>query len=84
MMRGGTLIQASPDGISNKVNELCYTNGNCEMTVAEFSEMKMALVVIYRTSGDNFSLSSFVEILDKTREYLTKLKAEKEDYRMML
>ena len=40
---GGTMILAGPDVNSNKVEEYCYSNGNCEMTVAEFSELKMAI-----------------------------------------
>ena len=77
---GGTMVLASPDLISKKVDEYCYSNGNCELTTVEFAELKKSILVMYRPSGDNFSLGSFSEVLQKVREYLTRLRAEKPEY----
>ena len=44
--RRGTLILGSPDICFKEVGKYCVSNGNCENSVAEITELKLAVFVL--------------------------------------
>ena len=81
---GGTLISASSDIIADEVEDYCYSNGNCELSTVEFDQLEIALMVLYRPSGKNFSLEKFQDIIEKVRTYLSQLRIDKPHFKIVL
>ena len=82
--RGGTLILGSPDICFKEVGKYCVSNGNCELSVAELTELKLAVLTVYRPSGINYSLDKFKDILSKVKTYLSGLRETNPDYKIVL
>ena len=68
--RGGCMIITTP-GISIKPVEE-FSNGNCEIIIAELPTIKSMVLTIYRPPGKNFSLKKFGEVLGKARKHLSE------------
>ena len=77
------MISASSDVIDKKVEKYRYSNGNCELTTVEMVQMEMAVLALYLPSGKNFSLEKFSDVMNKARTYLTELRANKPQYKVI-
>ena len=69
LSRGGCLLMTSPEIIT--IPKTTFSNGNCELIIAECPEMETSVIILYRPPKPNFSLPKFKEIIDKIRKYLT-------------
>ena len=67
--RGGCLLLTSPDIIITPI--LTFSNGYCEILIAELPELHKAIIVLYNPPKPNFSLDKFREVLNKIETYLT-------------
>ena len=70
LSHGGCLLLTSADIIV--VPRVLFSNGNCELIIAESPELAKAVIIIYRPPKQNFSLQTFSEILTKVRHYLNQ------------
>ena len=69
-IRGGCVLLAHPGlQLSSK---LTYSNGNCELIIAEAKQLELYIIVVYRPSGKNFSLRKFQDVLNKIREHTSQ------------
>ena len=67
--RGGCLLLTTPNITITPI--VSYSNGNCEILIADLPTIHTTAITIYRPSGINFSLKHFSAILGKARTYLT-------------
>ena len=65
---GGCLLLTSPDIIT--IPKLLFSNGNCELVIAECPELETSIIVVYRPPKPNFSLHKFKEVISKITKYL--------------
>lgn len=79
---GGCLLLASPDLAVDPV--LCFSNGNCELIIAELGNLNTTVIVLYRPSGINFSLQKFSETMTKCRLYLEKVTADDPHHKLLM
>ena len=77
---GGSMILTSPELITERKIE--YSNGNCELAVAEIPELKLATISLYRPPIPNFSLRKFRDVLNKLETYLSDLRERKPDFKI--
>ena len=66
--RGGVMILTTNDIPITPI--LQFSNGNCEVLIAEIQIINTAIIVMYRPSGKNFSVNKFNEAINKVQEYL--------------
>ncbi len=67
--RGGCAIIATPNIIVE--SKVSFSNGNCELLIAELAEMKLAILLLYIPPLPNFLLSKFEEVMEIVGQYLT-------------
>ena len=59
------MILVGPDIIT--LSKLEYSNGNCEIAIAELPELKTAVISLYRPPIPNYSLTKFPVSRDKKK-----------------
>lgn len=79
---GGVLLLTSKDIPQKPV--LKFSNGNCELVIAELLTINTAAIVFYRPSGKNFSLPKYTEALKHVRDYLQTNNDRKESMEILL
>ena len=65
---GGVLLLTTNDIPQKPV--LKFSNGNCELVIAELPTINTAAMVFYRPAGKNFSLPKYIEALKHIQDYL--------------
>ena len=53
--------------------KIAFSNGNCELLVAECSQLNASICVLYRPPMPNFSLAKFKEVMEMLKNYLKVL-----------
>ena len=82
LSHGGAMILTSPEIITD--NKLEYSNGNCEIAIAELPEFKLSTIALYRPPIPNFSLNKFKDILVKVKSYIAEVREKKPGFRIIL
>ena len=65
---GGTLVLTSPD-ITITPTEGSFSNGNCEVTIADLPTINTLVIAMYYPSGKNFSLAKYSDAMTRIRTY---------------
>jgi hypothetical protein len=80
--RGGCLTLISPDlGISHPPG---YSNGNCELTIVDISQLNLTIITVYRPPPPNASLSKFKDVLNRISLHINTSKSAGKDYNMLM
>ena len=66
--QGGCMLLTSQEITLTPIES--FSNGNCELIIAEAPTIKLAIALIYRPSKSNFSLRKFKEVLNKVDNYM--------------
>ena len=80
--RGGVMMLTTPDITITPILE--FTNGNCEVAIANLPTVNTTIILMYRPSGKGFSFSKYSEAISKINDFLTENAAELKDRNVTL